>query len=91
MKKFILAVAALFMAASMVSTQDMAEATEQYNNGATALSIKNYTGALEYFQKALEMGTAIGEEADEIVANCKEVIPGVILHIAKNHITGWLQ
>lgn len=86
MKKFILAVAALFMAASMVSAQDMAEATEQYNNGATALSTKNYTGALEYFQKALEMGTAIGEEADEIVANCKEVIPGVILQIAKNHI-----
>lgn len=86
MKKFILAFAAMFLAASMASAQDMAEATEQYNNGATALSTKNYTGALEYFQKALEMGTAIGEEADEIVANCKEVIPGVILQIAKNHI-----
>ncbi|MGN0202249.1 MAG: tetratricopeptide repeat protein [Candidatus Cryptobacteroides sp.] len=86
MKKFILAVAAMFLAASMVSAQDMAEATEQYNNGATALSTKNYTSALDYFRKALEMGTAIGEEADEIVANCKEVIPGVILQIAKNHI-----
>lgn len=30
MKKFILAIAAAFMAASMVSAQDMAQATELY-------------------------------------------------------------
>ena len=86
MKKFILALAALFTAASMISAQDMAEATELYNNGATALTTKNYTGALEYFQKALEMGTAIGADADELVANCKNVIPGVSLQIAKDMI-----
>ncbi|MBQ0145224.1 MAG: hypothetical protein MJY86_05635 [Bacteroidales bacterium] len=86
MKKFILAVAALFMAASMISAQDMAEATEMYNNGATALATKDYTGALDCFKKAIEMGTAIGADADELVANCKNVIPGVTLQIAKDMI-----
>ena len=59
MKKFILAIAAAFMAASMASAQDMAQATELYNNGATAISMKNWTEALDCFQKALEMGKTI--------------------------------
>jgi len=86
MKKFILAVAAFVMTASMISAQDMAQATELYNNGATALATKNYTGALDYFKQALEMGTTIGADADELVANCKNVIPGVSLQIAKDMI-----
>ena len=86
MKKFILAIAAAFMAASMVSAQDMAQATELYNNGATAISMKNWTEALDYFQKALEMGKTIGADADELVTNCKNAIPGVALEIAKDLI-----
>ena len=79
MKKIILAIAAAFMAAGMASAQDMAQATELYNNGATAISMKNWTEALDYFQKALEMGKTIGADADELVANCKNAIPGVSL------------
>ena len=86
MKKFILAIAAAFMAASMVSAQDMAQATELYNNGATAISMKNWTEALDYFQKALEMGKTSGADADELVTNCKNAIPGVALEIAKDLI-----
>ena len=86
MKKIILAIAAMVMAAGIASAQDMAQATELYNNGATAISMKNWTEALDYFQKALEMGKTIGEEADELVANCKTAIPGVTLAIAKDLI-----
>ena len=86
MKKFILAIAAAFMAASMASAQDMAQATELYNNGATAISMKNWTEALDCFQKALEMGKTIGADADELVTNCKNAIPGVALEIAKDLI-----
>lgn len=86
MKKFILAIAAAFMAAGMASAQDMAQATELYNNGATAISLKNWTEALDCFQKALEMGKTIGADADELVANCKSAIPGVSLEIAKDLI-----
>ncbi|MBQ6254151.1 MAG: hypothetical protein IJK05_05840 [Bacteroidales bacterium] len=86
MKKLILAIASLALAAGIASAQDMAQATELYNNGATAISMKNWTEALDCFQKALEMGTAIGEEAEELVANCKTAIPGVSLEIAKDLI-----
>lgn len=87
MKRFILAIAAAFLAAGMASAQDMAQATELYNNGATAISMKNWKEALDYFQKALEMGQTIGAEADELVANCKNAIPGVSLEVAKDLVT----
>ena len=86
MKKIILAIASLVMAAGIASAQDMAQATELYNNGATAITLKNWTEALDYFQKALAMGTEIGEEANELVTNCKNAIPGVSLQIAKDLI-----
>ena len=76
----------MVMAAGIASAQDMAQATELYNNGATAISMENWTEALDYFQKALEMGKTIGDEAQELVANCKKAIPGVSLQIAKDLI-----
>ena len=76
----------MVLAAGIASAQDMAQATELYNNGATAITMKNWTEALDCFQKALAMGTEIGEEADELVANCKTAIPGVALEIAKDLI-----
>ena len=48
--------------------------------------MENWTEALDCFQKALEMGNTIGEEAQELVANCKKAIPGVSLQIAKDLI-----
>ena len=86
MKKVILALAAFAVSAGLVSAQDMAQATETYNNGATALQTGNKTGALEYFQKALQMGQALGADGEELVGNCKNAIPGVMLSIAKDLI-----
>ena len=86
MKKIILAIAAMVVSVGIASAQDMAQATELYNNGATAISMENWTEALDYFQKALEMGKTIGDEAQELVANCKKSIPGVSLQIAKDLI-----
>ena len=86
MKKIFLAIAAMVMTAGLISAQDMAQATELYNNGATAISMKNWTEALDCFQKALAMGETIGDEAQELVANCKNAIPGVSLQIAKDLI-----
>ncbi len=84
MKKFFLAFAASVMAAGMISlnAQDMAQATELYNKGAEAITMENWTDALTNFQKALEMGTAIGAEAEELVTNCKNYIPEVTRQIA---------
>ena len=83
MKKMILVLATALLSAGIMSAQDLAQATELYNNGANALTTGDKVSALEYFQKAYEMGKTIGEEADELVKNCKQAIPTVMLSIAK--------
>lgn len=83
MKKIILALAAAILSAGLMSAQDMATATETYNNGAELLSLGDKAAALASFQEALKMGQACGEEGAELVANCKKVIPGIILSIGK--------
>lgn len=83
MKRFILALAAVLLSASLLSAQDLATATKIYNDGATALMSGNKTEALEKFQEALTMGEALGGDAEELVNNCKKAIPGVILSIGK--------
>ena len=86
MKKIMIALAALVCAASLASAQDMAVATETYNNGAMALQGGDKVVALNYFKEALALGEACGEEGAELVSNCKNAIPGVILNIAKGQI-----
>ncbi|MBQ7610978.1 MAG: tetratricopeptide repeat protein [Bacteroidales bacterium] len=79
----ILVLATALLSAGIMSAQDLAQATELYNNGANALTTGDKKSALEYFQKAYEMGKTIGEEADELVKNCKQAIPTVMLSMAK--------
>ena len=88
MKKVILVIAAALLSFGIANAQDMAQATETYNNGATALSMGDKVGALKYFQDALTMGETIGAEAAELVTNCKNAIPGVILSIGKEAFNG---
>lgn len=83
MKKFVLTLAAMIMAAGIVSAQDLATATETYNNGAEQLSLGNKEAALSSFQEALAMGESLGDDAADLIANCKKVIPTVILSIGK--------
>ena len=83
MKKIILAMAAFACSMSLMTAQDLATATAPYNSGAEALTMGNKTSALEYFQKALTMAEALGDEGADVVANCKSAIPSVILSIGK--------
>ena len=82
MKKIILAISALALSLGL-SAQDLATATATYNSGAEALTMGNKTGALEYFQKALAMAENLGDEGADVVANCKNAIPSVLLSIGK--------
>ena len=83
MKKIILMFAAVVMAAGVMSAQDINQATESYNNGAMELQMGNNGAALEYFQSALTMGEALGEEGADLVANCKKAICSTNLAMAK--------
>lgn len=86
MKKiFLLAIAAVFAAAT-VSAQDLEQATNTYNNGVMALQLGDNASALDSFRQALTMAEACGETGAEVAANCKNVIPGVMLSMAKDKI-----
>ena len=84
MKKFILSLIVLVLSAGFISAQDMAQATDTYNSGAAALSNGEKASAIEFFTKAIKEAEACGEEGAEIIANCKNVIPTIVLSIAKD-------
>ena len=86
MKKIFLTLVAAAMAVLTVSAQDMAQATENYNNGAMELQMGNNEAAIGYFQTALEMAEALGEEGAEVATNCRNIIPAVYLASAKEQI-----
>lgn len=83
MKKIFVILATVLLGAATLSAQDMAQATETYNNGAAALNLGDKAGALSYFEQALQMAAVIGADADEIAANCKNVIPSLHVSLAK--------
>ncbi len=76
--------AAFAFSMSVMSAQDLATATSTYNSGAEALTMGNKAGALEYFQKALTMAQALGDEGVDVVTNCKNAIPSVMLSLGKD-------
>ncbi|MBR6280038.1 MAG: tetratricopeptide repeat protein [Bacteroidales bacterium] len=86
MKKILLTLSALVLSVGLMSAQDLAQATETYNNGASALSAGEKASALAQFQNALKLAQACGDEGAEIVENCKNVIPSIGLSIAKDLI-----
>ena len=86
MKKIFLMLVAAAMTALTVSAQDIAQATENYNNGAMDLQMGNKDAALNYFQTALTMAEALGEEGAEVATNCKNAIPVLMVSIAKDLI-----
>ncbi len=86
MKRFskflIMAFASLFVFAN-ASAQDLGEATEIYNNAATALNEDKAAEALAGFQKALAMAEAAGEEGAQLVSDCKGIIPKIMIKLGK--------
>ncbi len=86
MKKIILMAIAAIFAAGAVSAQDLEQATNTYNNGVMSLQMGDNTTALDSFKQALTMAEACGDAGKDVVTNCKNVIPGVMLSIAKDLI-----
>ena len=89
MKRLFTLLAAALMTAAVASAQDVETfnaAVETFNSGALARGDGNNVEALSMFKQALTMFEGCGEEGAEMVAKCKEVIPGTILAIAKELI-----
>ena len=83
MKKILATIATLVVALGTLSAQDLASATELYNAGAAAIS-SDKAGALSSFEQALKIAEALGEDGQEIVTNCKNIIPNLKLSLAKD-------
>ncbi len=88
MKKIVLLVLATVFASFSVFAQDMTQATDEYNNGAAYLSAEDYASALSSFQSALSQAEACGEDGAELVANCKNIIPSIVLAQGKELVKG---
>lgn len=86
MKKIILTLFAAALSIGMMSAQDMSQATETAKNANEALVNKDYATALTGFKEALTQASACGEDGAELVATCKDIIPTIVLNIAKNEI-----
>ncbi len=86
MKRLFVAVAAFALAAGIASAQDMSAAVETFNMGAQTLE-SNKVEALNQFKSALTQFEACSEEeAAEMIAQCKKIIPQTMVSIAKEQI-----
>ena len=85
MKKIVIALAALALTAGIASAQDINAALETYN---TALSLvdSDKAAALDGLKEALKQGEALGDEGAELVGNCKNAIPSLMLSMSKSLI-----
>ena len=86
MKRFFITLAALVLAAGLAAAQDLETATATYNSGAEAYASGDKAQAVEYFKKALEQATELGDAGKEIVENCQNSIPALVLSMAKDLI-----
>ena len=86
MKRLFVAVAAFALAAGLASAQDFNAAVEAFNMGAQTLE-SNKAEALTQFKTALTQFEACSEEeAADMVAQCKKIIPQTMVSIAKEQI-----
>ena len=86
MKRFIICIVAMTLSASAVFAQDINQVTDIYNNAATALNMGDKTTALQNFQQALSLAKGMGKDGEDVVTNCKNIIPTLVLSIAKDFI-----
>lgn len=86
MKKIISIIAFSFLTLGAVNAQDLAQVTETYNAAAATLADGNKEAALASFTTIYDQAVALGEDGEAIAVNCKEVIPGIGISIAKDFI-----
>ena len=86
MKKIILTAIAALFAAATVSAQDVNQAIENLNNGVMSQQMGDNASALEFFKQALAIAESCGDAGNDVVAQCKTVIPATIFARGKQYI-----
>ncbi len=83
MKKILSIIALSVIAVFSSFAQDLESAIEMYNEGGNALNMGDKETALMYFEEALKQAANLGDEAAELISNCKANIPALINAIGK--------
>lgn len=86
MKRILITLAAVILSAGILSAQDMSQATETAKMANESLQAGNNELALSGFQEALTLAQACGEDGAELVGTCKDIIPKIMLSIAKGNL-----
>jgi tetratricopeptide (TPR) repeat protein len=71
-----------------LQAQELNDVIEAYNLGATAAQEGNYVTAIEHLNRALDLGSALGEEGLSVVTDCKSLIPQLYLRQGKELAAG---
>ncbi len=82
MKKILTVIAVAICTFATVAAQDLESLTETYNNAAAAIETDK-TQAISLFEQALEAAGVLGEEGNEIAAQCKGILPKLYLQVGK--------
>lgn len=64
------------------AAQTKADAAQQYNDGVTAFNAKNYSLAIEAFNKAILLAEQVGEEATDVKEGSSKLLPSCYLQNA---------
>ena len=86
MKKALMIVMSLLVAAGISFAQDLKQATELAQSANEALTAGDYQKALEGFRSAMTAAQACGTDGEQIVGSCKGVIPTILFYIGKDNV-----
>lgn len=85
MKKILVSLCSLLATVTMVSAQDINQATDLFNNAVSYYSAGNLDSAIDSFHKALDIAKKCGEDGIEIATDCETYIPQLGEQLAKDY------
>ncbi len=84
-KQVWIAAVALFVGSAALMGQTKEEATKSFNEGAALVS-ENPAGAITALEKAVQLATAVGADADDVKKQAVEVLPNLYLQVANTFL-----
>jgi tetratricopeptide (TPR) repeat protein len=84
MKKIFLSLVVALMTAGVVNAQDLQSVVDMYNAAAVVLNEGKSEEALNSFNATLTAAANLGDEGAQVVNDCKEIIPKILLQVGKD-------
>lgn len=82
MKRIFMMAAVVLCSLNIAAAQDLEKAAELYNNAAAAIETDK-AGAINLFEQAMDIAGTLGDEGNDILSQCKGIIPKLYLSLGK--------